>query len=212
MRKPLITPCEDWFFDPAASVSETDRAVRAEHLASCPRCAAQSERDAALTSLWEATRPTEPGETAWEPVWTCVSEHLDRAEAPEPVIVTTLSASPWRHRAMSASLVAQAAAILGALVLWGAHRRPTEAPALSSNLTAPAHAPRVDVDIDIEPGEVVMIHLEGNTVQAVPMSHEDQRPDTLDENLVLFNDAEAMAGMQETIAEMHHHVDAEPPG
>ena len=33
----------------------------------------------------------------------------------------------------------------------------------------------------------------------------------LDENLVLFNDAEAMAGMHETVAEMHHDAHSAPP-
>ena len=68
--------------------------------------------------------------------------------------------------------------------------------------------------IDIEPGQVVMIHMDGNESRAFAPAHEGaQRWDALDENLVLFNDAEALAGMQETIAEMRHDVDpASPPG
>ena len=58
-----------------------------------------------------------------------------------------------------------------------------------------------------------MIHLEGNTFRAVAITRDEERPDTLDENLVLFNDAEAMAGMKDTIAGMNHDAHAAtPPG
>jgi len=217
MRKPLTTHCQDPLFAPDAPGSDaSDPAALAAHLAACPACAAEAGRDASLSRLWAATRPAVPDEPAWETVWARVSAQLDRAarpESPSPSQPLTLTAPPagrWPRHATSAFIAAQAAAILAAVALWGSHR-PTPAPTidLTAHTRAPVHAPRVDVTI--EPGEVVLIHLEGDAFRAVTMGHEEQRPDTLDESTVLFNDAEAMAGMQEMIAEMHHNVHAAPP-
>lgn len=204
MPKPTTPHCQDPLFAPG---SETDRAALNAHLAACPECASQAGRDAALTRVWEATRPADPGEAAWESVWSRVSAGLDRgARRPECLpFADPPAAVRWRRQATSVFVAAQAAALLGAVALWGAHR-PAAPPA---DLAARF---RVAVGVEIEPGEVVLIHLEGETARAVTMSREDQRPDTLDESTVLFNDAEALAGMQEMIAEMHHNVHAVPPG
>ena len=70
---------------------------------------------------------------------------------------------------------------------------------------------KVRAEVDIEPGQIVMIDLDSNEFHAVEPAHQPQRWDALDENLVLFNDAEALAGMQETIAEMRHDVHSAPP-
>jgi hypothetical protein len=215
MHKPSNTPCQDLIFASDATGSETDRAALAEHLAACPACASQAGRDAALARVWEATRPADPGEAAWETVWARVSERLDHAARPEPVperlpFAAVSAAGRWRRYATSAFIVAQAAALLGAVVLWGAHRPTPDA-------TVRTETPRGDVkvgvgvEIEIEPGELVLIHLEGETPRVVTLSHEEQRPDTLDESTVLFNDAEALAGMQEMFAEMHHNAATFPP-
>ena len=105
---------------------------------------------------------------------------------------------------MTAFLVAQAAAVLAVVVLWGA-RRPPEVPGPGPLVV------KARDEVDIEPGQIVMIHLDSNEFRTVEPSREPQRWDALDENLVLFNDAEALAGMQETIAEMRHDVHSAPP-
>ncbi len=214
---------------PQAPANPADDAALVDHLAACPPCASQARFDAALRRLWNASAPVEPSAATWDTLWSRVSDRLDDADTVAPdtgrrpqAITADLPVASWRLHARTAFLVAQAAAILVAFTLWGSHRLKPEAPVQVANtVTTPAiEAPRpatprlAVVNVEIEAGEVVMIHLTGSKVRAVALGHDEQRPDTIDENLILFNDAEAMAGMQETFAEMQHHAPSAfpPPG
>jgi len=203
MRRSYPIRCDDVTRHPAGSGAENNRADLAEHLASCLPCASKAERDASLLCAWDATRPAEPTDAAWEAVWARLSDRLDRAEQFVPLKVTSPSRT-WRWNASAAFSLAQAAAVLAILVVWGTHRRPPVEPS-----TGPG--PILTKAVNIEPGEVVMIHLDGSDLRAVALGYELPRWDAIDENLVLFNDAESMAGMHETIAEMHHDVHSAPP-
>ncbi|MCA1684654.1 MAG: hypothetical protein LC745_01460 [Planctomycetia bacterium] len=198
MGKPLAILCETLAREPG----EIDRAALAAHLASCPRCASLAGRESAFTRVWDATRPSEPTAAAWDALWARVSDRLDRA--PEPRTLTSSARPRGREHVWTAFVVAQAAAVLAAVVLWGAHRASVEKAGTSVVARPPLRV------IDIEVGAVVMIHLEGGDVRAVEMAR-DERWDTIDENFVLLNGAEAMFGTHETIAEMHHDAHAAPP-
>lgn len=205
MRRPYPTRCDDVTRFPAAPGAETDLADLAEHLATCSPCASRAEHDAPLMRAWDATRPAEPTDAAWDALWTRLGDRLDRTERP---VVLSVTSSPrfWRRYSPAAFPLARAAAVLAILVVWGTHRRP---PAESTGpVLASAKAP---ANIEIEPGEVVMIHLDGGDVRAVAIGYEPPRWGAIDENLLLFNDAESMAGMHETVAEMRHDVDSSPP-
>jgi hypothetical protein len=189
---------------PAAPGAEIDRADLAEHLASCLPCASRAEHDAVLIRAWDATRPAEPTDAAWDAVWARLSNRLDRAAERPASLRVTSPPRTGRWNASAAFYLAQAAAVLAILVVWGTHRRP---PAETN--TGPG--PGLTKTVNIEPGEVVMIHLDGGDFRAVALGYEPPRWDAIDENLVLFNDAEAMAGMHETIADIHHDVHSAPP-
>ena len=157
----------------------------AEHLAACPACAAWAENHAAVTRLWEATRPIEPSPAAWDDVWAGVTARLD-AQPQDVISFTSNSRRPFRGPAVRA---AQAAAVVAALVLgWVQFGRPTpgdrEAP------TVAAHSP-VHGEVEIATGEVVMLRDDGHGLQPVVLASDD-RPG-VDPNFQMFNDLEAMA-------------------
>lgn len=157
-----------------------------------------------LDRLWDATRPLEPADARWDALWARVSESLDHPAPP----VVTLPSRTWKRYALAAFALAQAAAILAAVVVWGSRGLPEESGSKPTTGVVKAVVPRLSVDI--EPGQVVMIHLGGDGLRVMDPA-EEPGFSPLDENLVLFNDAEAMAGMQDTVAEMHHDAQFLPP-
>src|SRR5437764_11602745 len=66
----------------------------AEHVAACPECAAWAARDAALTRLWEATRPVEPSAAVWGAFWARLGARTAAAVEPEPVPVPDVVPMP----------------------------------------------------------------------------------------------------------------------
>jgi hypothetical protein len=186
MRLPLPITCDDVTRALTAPTADQDASALAEHLAACPRCADWAARDAALTRVWEATRPAEPSDLAWDAVWARVSERLRRPAAPAAVAPShaPLLAHPWYRRASVAFNVAQAAAILAAVVLWAAHHRPAEPLAPIGPVALVSRG-----TVDIVPGQIVLIRPEGTTLRAdeVPLD------DSIDVEAfyVMFNRVEA---------------------
>src|SRR6516162_799141 len=108
--------CTDLIQELATLRGEVIPGAAAEHLASCPSCAAWVEQKHRLDRLWEATRPDEPPAAAWEAVWSRVTEAADAPPAPPLRLVAPTH--PWRRAAIAAMVIAQAAAILlGAMLL-----------------------------------------------------------------------------------------------
>lgn len=173
-----------------AAPGELSPDVVAEHLAACPRCAAWSERDAALTRLWDATRPADPGPAAWDAVWARVADRLDAAPEAETRPVPDVVPLPSRFRlGVYAFIAAQAAAILVALTLGVSRYRPSGGPLPGSSdpgLLARASA------VEIEAGEVVMIREDGKGLRSVALTLDD-RSNTLDGYYTMLNVFEAMA-------------------
>ncbi len=140
MRLPKPLRCDDVTGALSAPRAAIDLPGLAEHLAECPSCAAQVERDAALTRLWESTRPLEPSAETWNTIWAGVCDRLDA----QPV---TIPLRPRQRHTAIAFITAQAAAVLAAFVLWAAHR-----PAVDAVSAPPRHqlmgvaGPRQDRD------------------------------------------------------------------
>ena len=178
MRLPKPLRCDDVTGALSAPRAAIDLPGLAEHLAECPDCAAHVQRDAALTRLWESTRPLEPSAETWNTIWNGVRDRLDAQ--PE-----TIPLRPRQRYTAIAFITAQAAAVLAAFVLWAAHRPAVDAPA-SHEL---AQAPRVEIDW----GEPVVIHLEGHDLRTSALPRDE--PLTGVDAFVCFNDVEAMAEM-----------------
>jgi hypothetical protein len=135
----------------------------AAHLAGCPRCASWAEQSERLDRLWDATRPDEPEPADWERVWSRVIKALDRGESsPARAAITSRRASwvrPWRRAAIAALALAQAAAIVLAVLLPG---RPAPAAIVQVEITegktglieldGPQQVEYKDLDLDRDPG------------------------------------------------------------
>lgn len=118
MRQPFPMNCDDVIRTLAAPGTGRDESAVAEHLAACPPCAA-------LSRIWEATRPAEPSDDVWEDLWARVSERLDQ---PEPAAIPIRRRS-WGRTSTAVFVVGQAAAVLAAFVLLlGRHPADTDAP------------------------------------------------------------------------------------
>jgi hypothetical protein len=178
--------CDDVTRALAAPADGVDRDAVAAHLAGCPACASWAERDAALTRAWDATRPNEPNEAAWDGLWASVSDGLDRrASAPIP-----RSPRVFRLRQSWAAAVvvaAQAAAVLLAVGTWDARHGNPGGPEGPTHLMAQAEAP-----VDIDSGEFVVIRAEGRGVRPVEIAY-DARPNALDDLYAAYNRVEGMA-------------------
>ena len=112
--------CADVIEELAAS-AEPASAALAEHVASCPDCAAWVKRDARLWQLWEATRPLEPPPEAWTTVWADLTSKL---ATPPAAVVPLAPIRPWHRWAPATFGIAQAAALLAVAVWLGSQSSP----------------------------------------------------------------------------------------
>lgn len=179
--------CDDVTRGLAAPAEDGDPAALFEHLASCPACAAGwSARDAAVSRLWDATRPAEPIGATWDALWARVSVGLDRpAGAPEPAVFADEAPAPrWRRFAVRGLVAAQAAALLAAAGLGLTYRAPTPGPL--------ARVAVVKSRVEIDFGEDVLIREDGTKVLTIALRTDD-RPNALDGNFAMLNAVEAMA-------------------
>jgi hypothetical protein len=152
----------------------------AEHVAACPECAGWAGRDAALTRLWEATRPAEPPAAAWDKVWARLVARPAPAVEPETVSkpdVVPIPAGFRRRLGVRLFVAAQAASIVAALALGLTYHPPAAA------------APRV---VEISPNEVVLLRDDGRGVHPVEVASLDDRSN-VDGYFTMLNDVEAMA-------------------
>jgi hypothetical protein len=167
-----------------------DHPALGDHLAACPACARFAARHAALTRLWDATRPVEPPAAAWNSVWATVSDRLDRASTPA---VLTMSPAPrrWGRPGVRILVAAQAAAVLAGVVFLASNRHaggPAATPAPVP--IARVEAPRGEFEFD--PGEIGLIRDDGNGLRAVTLAQDD-RPFALDRGFDMYNAIEALA-------------------
>jgi hypothetical protein len=193
-----VLRCDEVTAELAAPGSGVDRAAVAAHLASCPRCGEWAARADALTRLWDATRPVEPSDAAWDALWSEVTARLDSAEVEESrEVVPARRDTLWYLRVAA---LAQAAAVLAAVTLWAARRPgpPAEAPA-----PAPAASVLARVDppalpalqtIDIPEGEVGVIREDARDkeLHLVGLSLDDH-PDGVAPSFSMLNVFEAIA-------------------
>jgi hypothetical protein len=128
----------------------------------------QAERDAALTRIWDATRPLEPSDAAWDNVWARVRDHIDQPEG----ATLKLPARNRRRTAVTVFVLAQAAALLAAVVTWGVQRDPAQTSVVK---TIPTPEPALVSwgSVDIVPGQIVMIHADGDRVRAETVSMDE---------------------------------------
>jgi hypothetical protein len=127
------------------------------HLDSCPSCAREAEQSDRFDRLWAASRPTDPGDAAWDQLWHRVTSGAERAaEFPEAV---RFARAPGRARrwwtVAAVAAAAQAAALLIACVLVIQLRRtPVES---HPPTTAAAAAPTYDFEIEV--GQTLILEL-----------------------------------------------------
>lgn len=141
-----------------------------DHLARCPRCAAWAERDARLGRLWEATRPAEPSADEWDGVWGRISDALDRAE---PVALPLKRSGRARHALWIAVGVAQAAAVLLAVLYFQGSPR-GEAPRVVQHhqpaVAQPQPSTPAEPEVEIDPGALVLIRETKGHVETVELA------------------------------------------
>ena len=180
--------CDDVTRELAVPTAQRDASAVAEHLATCPACSDLARRLEHLDRLWQATRPAEPSDTTWETLWTRVCDRLDQPavgvgsedEAGCDLIVPpvpVVASRPWRRRFTAVFGLAQAAALLVCFGLL---------------LTRPSQEVRAAGVVDIEPGEVVFIHGDGQVHRVAALAPGAASND-VDENFSMFNALEAMA-------------------
>ena len=167
--------CDDVIRELAARHQPEESAELAEHLETCADCAAWVERDAALRRIWEATRPAPPSDAAWETVWANVTESLERAP---------LVAVPRRRRRLVVFGLAQAAAVLIAVLVLSRHR--DAGPEIARN-TATSNA-----TVDIEEGQFIVIHADGPEIRTESLALQESS-NSVDVNLDFFNTIEPLA-------------------
>ncbi len=156
--------------------AEPASAALAEHLASCPDCAAWAERDARLTRLWEATRPPEPATATWATVWANLTHSL--ATPPAPVLPLA-PIRPWQRWAAATFGIAQAAAFLAGAVWLGS--QPSRTPVAIAKVEIPA-----------SDGALVWIQSDGADLKVVSLVVDD-RFSAVDPSFDMLGKLEAMA-------------------
>jgi hypothetical protein len=147
-----------------------------------------ADRDA-LARLWDAARPVEPTDAAWDALWARVTDRLDQqqpAEAP-----TVLAFSPWRRISGRVLIAAQAAAILMAAFLAARHRPVTE-----SHAPTPLAQIAMVHEWDFPPGIIPMIRQDDKGVRFVAFA-QDERSNALvgplDGNFAMYDYMEGLA-------------------
>ncbi|MFO0952715.1 MAG: hypothetical protein U0835_16515 [Isosphaeraceae bacterium] len=186
----------------------------ADHLAACPECAALAERDDRLDHAWALTRPAEPTAEAWDAAWSAVCERLDEAETRRKPAVLPLAAASGRsggsRLGFYAFSLAQAAAILVAAGLLlsartgglgtGGAEHVAQRGVLPNEPNTGVGNVAVRLELDIEPGEDVLIHWDEAGKLNVAQRDAAAASTTVDDNFTLFNAFEALAS-NETAAQ-----------
>lgn len=167
--------CDEVIRELAAPTDDRDSAALAEHLTDCRSCADWARSAEQLDRLWDVTRPHEPSTAVWDAMWARVIAVLDAASSPalshnaaatratravptdviSPSNVHSGSAPrrrPWRMAAIGLVGLAQAAAVILAVVL--APRTSNEFP--SQSPSAVVSAP-VMLNLEIDEGHLVVI-------------------------------------------------------
>ncbi|GAC1470054.1 MAG: hypothetical protein NVSMB9_14700 [Isosphaeraceae bacterium] len=183
--------CDDVTRELAAPAPGFDRLALAAHLAACPACASWADQDAALTRIWDATRPVEPSDAAWDTLWAQVNARRDDARTAvavvEPAIFPGLP-RPRKRLASGLFMAAQAAAILAAAVLlW-----PSRSVPVGRVADVLAQAPVLPLGFEIDQGEPILIREGPQGLRAVVLAQDD-RLNKIDDNYELFNYFESMA-------------------
>jgi hypothetical protein len=135
--------CEDVRSELAFPTGALAQGTLARHLAACPRCAAWAEQSARLDRLWEATRPAELSEAAWERIWSRASEAAFHRPEVAAAATAPEGARPWRGLLTVGFAVAQAAVLLlgfVALMERNQARRPVGPASGALAATAPTPA------------------------------------------------------------------------
>ena len=167
--------CADVIEELVASAKPASAAL-AEHLASCPDCAAWAARDLRLTQLWEATRPQEPTPEAWATVWADLTRTLATPPAPA---VPLAPIRPWQRWAPATFGIAQAAAFLAGAVWLGS--QPSQTPMAIAKVEIPA-----------SDGALVMIQADGTDLKVVSLVA-DEGSSAVDPSFVMLGKLESMA-------------------
>lgn len=147
--------------------------------------------DDALDRLWDATRPVEPTNAAWEAVWSLLADRLDPLVSAEPIrSEEVMSIQPRTRMGARLFLVAQAAAVLGALVLGLVRSRPS-ADLLPFGDSALA---QVNVPVEMEAGLVGLLRerADGHGFRLIEVALDD-RSNALAGDFDALNGFESMA-------------------
>jgi hypothetical protein len=191
--------CADAIRELATLRGEAIPGALAEHLASCPRCAASAEPRARLDRLWQSTRPEEPSPAVWEAVWARVSEAADASAPPARPWRLSSPALRWHRAAIAGMVIAQAAAILvGAVLLFRQNgaQVPIAKPVPQGIPSAPGAAvaqlaiPTIKVDVDYN--QTVCIQSNRRGIKVVRVESEENS-NSVDSNFVMLGILEAMA-------------------
>lgn len=143
--------------------------------------------DDSIAALWDATRPIEPSDAAWDAVWNQINARLD---APNVIPFAPVAAHDGRSRVAVALLgLAQAAAVVALMLFGGPLARHQGPIALPGAVTEPV----ATVEIDPSPGALVLIHAEGSGQPTVVSVELNRRPNALDGNIAMLNTLESMA-------------------
>jgi hypothetical protein len=192
--------CADVARELAVPTGDVDGSVLAEHLASCPRCAALSAQAERLHEVWEITRPHQPT-GGFDALWARVRRALDTPQR----TLSFSEARPHRRRWMIAAAgLAQAAVLLVAVfVLFprGGGQAPNEernanttiAQAAPAPVTKPSDLPETPLPrIDIDEGQFMVIRMNDQRVILVSLSSPEPSNRVADD-FVMLNDMESMA-------------------
>jgi hypothetical protein len=148
--------CSDVIQELAAPSGDLDRGELRRHLTSCPDCAAWKANAERLDRAWAATRPAEPGDSDFEQVWARVIQAEATAPAPTPRQRTL---PLWG--VMAAGLALAAAVLLALFPINGP--KDGVAPGISQVATTSP----VEPIIEVEAGQVLFIHVNGDQVAIV---------------------------------------------
>jgi hypothetical protein len=144
--------CADVTRELAAPTGGLDPAELERHLTGCRRCSAWADRARKLDRIWEATRPAEPPESAFDAVWARVSQDAEAPARPAPA---------RRRMAWGLAITGLAAAAAALLACLPLIQHPPEAPKLPTPPVAVGH-------YEVEPGEVLVIHLREKGIEFDP--------------------------------------------
>lgn len=180
--------CEDAIRELPFPLETSSETALSQHLAHCARCASEAERAAKLGRLWEATRPAALSDATWERIWANASATLDRPEASRRA-----AAPAWRRAVFATFALAQAAAILAAVVLLPRGGNQAGHPSAPHPTVAKVEsAPR---KVEIDQDQVVLITLDQRGVHVRDIAL-NSNANTVDEFFLFYNAIEPIAALQ----------------